>query len=374
MKATEHGGNLFTLAQKAQCHPKDILDFSVNLRPEGAPPFLKEALLNAMEALHAYPSPYAEEACLAASTYYARHAQCFVFGNGSNELIHAAARFFAQQGKKHAYIVEPAFSEYALACKNAGLETHSLWGGVHAQDDATFHALLQTIPQGSLLFMANPANPSGIFYAREQMCTFIRMRPDLIWIIDEAFIEYAGEEHLVSLTRLAATELAPNVLVLRSLTKFHALAGARLGFLLSTEAMAQGIRKTLPAWTVNCFAMQAALAVFADTSDFAKQTRHENTKRRNHLIKELQHIKNIEVFPSVANYVLFRHKGAPHNLPQTLLQQYHMAIRDCSNYYGLEDNTWYRVAVRFPHEHTRLCKALKILFDTTTKKDTIRHY
>ncbi len=363
MKATEHGGNLFTLSQVAQCNPKDILDFSVNLRPEGPPHFLQEALLGVMNNLHAYPSPHAEEACLAAQKCYGHDASCFVFGNGSNELIHAVARYFALEGRKQAYIMEPAFSEYALACKNAGLEVHSLWGGVQAQDLAAFKVLLEKIPTNSVVFMANPANPSGIFYDRETMLSFIQARSDIAWIIDEAFIEYAGAESICSLVTLPALNFPQNVLILRSLTKFHAIAGVRLGFLLTTQAMAQGIRLVLPSWTVNCFALQAALVVLRDASSFAEQTRQENIKRREHLVAELQTIKGIEIFPSVANYVLFRHKDAPQNLPKILLKKHRIAIRDCSNYYGLEDNTWYRVAVRFAHEHKRLSEALKAILE-----------
>ncbi len=359
MKATEHGGNLFTLAQVAQCAPKDIVDFSVNVHPEGVPQFVKEALLSALDTLHMYPSPYAEEACMAAEKRYAHSASCFVFGNGSNELIHAVARFFAKQGKRQAYIVEPAFSEYALACRHAELEVFSLWAGVQGQDDALLMRLSQNIPPESLIFMANPANPAGTFYSRKSMLRLIYSRPDIIWIIDEAFVEYAGEEGATSLTTLSPTDFPKNTLIIRSLTKFHAIAGARLGFLLACEALAQGVRRILPAWTVNSFAVRAALAVLGDRSDFAQQTCQENMRRRAHLVAALHDIQGMQIFPSVANYVLLRHKKAPNDLARILLQKYRIAIRDCSNYHGLEDKTWYRVAVRLPHEHELLCHALK---------------
>ncbi len=367
MKTTEHGGNLFKLAQEAQCNPQDILDFSVNVRPEGAPSFLKQALLHAMDTSHAYPSPHAEEACIAASRRYFHAPQSFVFGNGSNELIHIIARFFVAHGKTKAYIVEPAFSEYALACKNAGLEIISLWGDVHPQNNDDFSALLRNVDQDSLIFLANPANPSGIFYSRENILNFINSRPDLIWIIDEAFIEYAGHEQDVSLVTLSPESFPQNILVLRSLTKFHAIAGVRLGFLLASEEIAQGILRILPAWTVNCFALQAALAVLQDSSNFSLQTRQDNIKRREHLVAQLKTIDGIELFPSVANYVLFRHKASPPNLASILLQDHRIAIRDCSSYYGLEDKTWYRVAVRIAHEHDRLCTALKAIFSVADK-------
>ncbi len=357
MKITEHGGNLFHLAQWAPCPAEEIIDFSVNLRPEGTPPFLQQALMKAMHNTHAYPSPHAEEACLAAAAHYKHSADCFVFGNGSNELIHALTRLCAQQGHTCAHIIEPAFSEYALACTLAGLKVVSLWGGIGVQSKDILHKALHQIPPNGLIFLANPANPSGTFYAKQDMLDLLTMRPDLLWIIDEAFIEYAGKEEDVSLLSL----LADNVIILRSLTKFHAMAGVRVGFLLTSASRAQSIRALLPSWTVNVFALQAALAVFADTSPYTEQTRQENIARREDLYTRLQCIEAIELFPSVANYILFRHKKAPHNLAYLLLKTYGIAIRDCSNYYGLEDGTWYRVAVRFAHEHEKLCSALQNL-------------
>ena len=101
-------------------------------------------------------------------------------------------------------------------------------------------------------------------------------RSDLLWIIDEAFVEYAGTETEASVLQ----RLPKNGIVLRSLTKFHAVPGVRLGYLAADAELAQAIRDELPAWSVNAFALAAAQAVFADTSDFAAQTRAENAERR----------------------------------------------------------------------------------------------
>ena len=186
------------------------------------------------------------------------------------------------------------------------------------------------------------------------------LRSDLIWIIDEAFVEYAGAETEASVLR----RLPPNALVLRSLTKFHAVPGVRLGYLAADAGLAQAIRDELPAWSVNAFALAAAQAVFADTSGFAAQTRAENAERRADLAAALSSLPGIEVYPSAANYVLFRWPGAPRNLLGILLKRFGIAVRDCSNYYGLEDGSWFRAAVRFPEDHRRLAEALSAIRET----------
>lgn len=159
--------------------------------------------------------------------------------------------------------------------------------------------------------------------------------------------------------------LPKNGIALRSLTKFHAVPGVRLGYLAADAELAQAIRDELPAWSVNAFALAAAQAVFADTSDFAAQTRAENAERRADLAAALSSLPGIEVYPSAANYVLFRWPGAPRNLLGILLKCFGIAVRDCSNYHGLKDGSWFRAAVRFPEDHRRLAEALSAIRETT---------
>lgn len=231
MKLDAHGGDLLAMASVSKRDPASLLDFSVNVRPEGAPEFLRAALVRANTGLAAYPSPNAEEALAAAARRYGLPAGRFAFGNGSNELIHALARVLKRRGAPCVSIVEPAFNEYALACRLAGLESSPLWGGIGSgadgQPSGDLLVGLAETPSGSAVFLANPCNPSGLFRTPDECLSLLAARPDLLWIIDEAFIEYAGPEADVSILR----RMPSNGVVLRSLTKFHALPGVRIGYL-----------------------------------------------------------------------------------------------------------------------------------------------
>ena len=376
MKPEAHGGDLLRMAATAGRDPASLLDFSVNVRPEGPPEFIRAALFRAMTALAAYPSPHAEEAMLAAARHHGMDASRFVFGSGSNELIHALARVLRKRGVPSVRVVEPAFSEYAIACRLAGIKAIPVWGGIieknqcvpttdTGKDEAVpTRDLLDALtdaPEGSAVFLANPGNPSGLFRTPEECLRLMSSRSDLLWIIDEAFVEYAGTETEASVLQ----RLPKNGIVLRSLTKFHAVPGVRLGYLAADAELAQAIRDELPAWSVNAFALAAAQAVFADTSDFAAQTRAENAERRADLAAALSSLPGIEVYPSAANYVLFRWPGAPRNLLGILLKRFGIAVRDCSNYHGLKDGSWFRAAVRFPEDHRRLAEALSAIWETT---------
>ena len=376
MKPEAHGGDLLRMAATAGRDPASLLDFSVNVRPEGPPEFIRAALFRAMTALAAYPSPHAEEAMLAAARHHGMDASRFVFGSGSNELIHALARVLRKRGVSSVRVVEPAFSEYAIACRLAGIKAIPVGGGiieknqcVPTTDTGKNEAVptrdlldaLTDAPEGSAVFLANPGNPSGLFRTPEECLRLMSSRSNLLWIIDEAFVEYAGTETEASVLQ----RLPKNGIVLRSLTKFHAVPGVRLGYLAADAELAQAIRDELPAWSVNAFALAAAQAVFADTSDFAAQTRAENAERRADLAAALSSLPGIEVYPSAANYVLFRWLGAPRNLLDILLKRFGIAVRDCSNYHGLKDGSWFRAAVRFPEDHRRLAEALSAIRETT---------
>ena len=339
MKPEAHGGDRLRMAALAGRAPDSLLDFSVNVRPEGAPEFLRLALCRALDHISAYPSPHAEEAMEAAARVYGLPADCFVFGNGTNELIHLLARVLKEDGTPCAAVIEPAFSEYALACGLAGLEVRHPDCGVRRDGDSDedmlrqMLSLLADIPARAAVWLANPGNPSGSFLPPASCRRLLEARPDLLWIIDEAFAAYAGPDDISSLI----TQLPDNAVLLRSLTKFHAVPGVRLGYMVTRAERARRWRRQLPAWSVNAFALAAAQAVLADTSDFADRTRDENRRRREHLCACLRDVPGITVFPSLANYVLFRCEQAPADLYARLLREYGIAVRDCSNYRGMKD-------------------------------------
>ena len=95
----------------------------------------------------------------------------------------------------------------------------------------------------------------------------MRRRADLLWIVDEAFVEYAGPEADCSLVRRAPE----NSLVLRSLTKFYAVPGLRIGYLAAAPELIAALRAEIPIWNLNAFALAAAVAALTDRSGFAER-------------------------------------------------------------------------------------------------------
>ncbi len=337
--ASAHGGNIYELSIRSGIAPEDILDFSVNVRPAGMPDFLRGAVLCSLDQAAAYPSPHAEEACAAASARLGIPADSILFGNGSNELIHALPRALQPT---EALIVQPAFTEYELACSRAGIPVRHTCTSPEDGFLPDPIRLIPLAPKGGCIFIANPGNPSGALIPRHHLLQAAELTPGTCWIIDEAFIDFAGEEH--SLVTHAPS--LPNLIVLRSLTKFYGMAGIRTGYAAASPRIISALRTILPPWSVGAASIAAARAVFATAGNFARDHREQTRMRRENLDRLLRTIPEIETIPSEANYILFRWPDAPAGLTDTLLAENSIALRDCSNYRGLEHGPLFRAAVR----------------------------
>lgn len=367
-----HGGNLVQLAKESGRAAADILDFSVNVRPEGVPDFIADAFRQTLDQLSPYPAPHAEDAREVMSRALNIPVDCLILGNGSNELIHALPRAFSL---KKILIVESAFSEYRLACERFGSVISSLTGTKERGFLPELAELEQNAPAQGAVFLANPGNPSGSLWDTDGLLGVINRRTDVLWIVDEAFIDYAGEEH--SLLQNSCT--LPHVIVLRSLTKFYGMAGVRAGYAVGHASLIEKLQAELPSWNLNTFAIAAIKAIFEnrraflpgeeDGLDFHSENRKTNGLRRVDLEKRLQGIKGLVPLPSAANYILFQWLSAPKNLATRCAKEQGIALRDCSNYQGLEEGGWYRVAVRTPDDHQRLEAALKSYSDEQGESD-----
>lgn len=350
--AAAHGGNLHALAARAGTTPDCILDFSVNVRPEGMPDFLRGAVLRSLDYSAAYPSPSAEEACAAASARLGIPASGILFGNGSNELIHALPRAL---NPTEALIVQPAFTEYELACRRAGIPVRHEYASADTAFLPDLDAIAAHAPLGGCIFLANPGNPAGALLPPGSILRAVDTTPGTVWIIDEAFIDFAGEQHSL----LTAAPSRNNLIVLRSLTKFYGMAGIRTGYEAASPRIIAALRDALPPWSIGAASIAAAVAVFTAPDDFARDHRELNRTRRDYLDAQLRTLPGIETCPSAANYILFRWADAPAGLIDTLLCKHRIALRDCSNYHGLERGPWYRAAVRSHADIDTLAAALR---------------
>ena len=157
-----------------------------------------------------------------------------------------------------------------------------------------------------------------------------------------------------------------NLIVVRSLTKFYGCPGLRIGYLVTHASVAEKLMEYKEPWTVNTFAQYAAMVSMEDDT-FIAASKQFIRNERGFLYEELSNIRGLIPYKPAANFVFVKISAEGINsvfLSKWMLEQ-GIAIRDCSNFAGLNDG-YFRVAVRTREENTRLINVFKKVLSLRT--------
>ena len=334
----EHGGNLEKYASIAGCAPEDILDFSINLNPDGPPEGLFPVCFRALDEIGPYPESHAGHLSLLAGKKWGIDPERILFGNGSGELLDLFVRASAAP---RAVIVTPGYLEYAESCRRAGIPVSEF--PLKEEDDFILKLpdLGASLRPRDLVILGNPDNPAGSAVPARELHDFIQAHPEQTFLIDEAFADFTGET-------LLKYPLPEHAAVLRSMTKFYAAAGLRLGYIAASAERIAGLRELQVPWSIGTVAQRAAEFLLGLPSDPG-----HTAELRGELASELSAM-GLKVFPSSANYLLVK---TPRPLFRELLRE-KIAVRDCSNYPGLDDR-FIRIGLRRREDNLKLVSALR---------------
>lgn len=329
-----------------------LLDFSANINPLGMPESLKQAMIENLACAERYPDVEYQQLHQALAAHHGVPASWVLAGNGETESI-----FTLVHGLKprRAMVVAPGFAEYrrALETIDCQIETYAL-----REEDGwqlTERILSSLTTELDCLFLCTPNNPTGLLPERALLDAIAaRCRTlGIALILDEAFIDFIADEPGF----IADLKHNPHVWVLRSLTKFYAIPGLRLGYVLNGDERAVArLRKHQMPWSINAFAALAGERVLND-HDYQQATLCWLAREGQRLYQALDEIDGLTVYPGRANYLFLRCERADIELQYALLQQ-RVLIRSCANYPGL-DGRYFRVAVRSEAENQRLLAALR---------------
>ena len=346
--------------------PSDVIDFSASTNPLGPSPAVLAALA-AADAGH-YPDDGASALRESLASRIGLPVDRILVGNGSAEIIWLLALAYLRAGD-HALVVGPTFGEYARACRVMGVEPDE----IRAEPAAGFAVPLATIAdylateRPRLAFLCNPNNPTGSYLSRDEVAGLAAASPGTLLVLDEAYRSFVAEpwrsEPLVAagspLPRgERCEEIEPNssprsanVALLRSLTKDHALAGLRLGYVAAAPEVVEALAKVRPPWSVNAFAQAAGLAALADDSHLAA-SRAEVFAAKADLVAGLESL-GLAVTSGAANFILVA-VGDARAFRSALLRR-GLCVRDCSSF-GLPAHA--RIGVRTRPECRRLLSAI----------------
>ncbi len=341
-----HGGVSDAELRSLGLDPAAVADFSASTNPCGPSPRVRDAL--ARVALDRYPDDQATEFRRAVARQIGVLPESVLAGNGSAELIWLLCLAYLDPGDT-VVVVGPTFGEYERAAKIAGARV-LCW---RAEPEAGFRPDARAIraliarARPTLTFVCNPHNPTGAYLDRDEIEQLVAASAPGLVVLDEAYVGFV--EAPAPTLDLVAGE---RVVVVRSMTKDHALAGLRLGYAVASPDVIAALHKTRPPWSVSAAAQAAGLAALEDAAHLAC-SRAEVWAARAYLTGELGRL-GLAVTPPAANFLLV-HVGDGALFRARLLPR-GCCVRDCASF-GLPAHV--RIGVRTRPECERLVVAVK---------------
>lgn len=252
---------------------------------------------------HRYPDPQPRELVAQLAALYGVRDDEVLATRGSDEGIDLLVRAFCRAGQDGVALCSPTFGMYAVSAQVQGAAIVDVPLAADFAFDAD--ALLARIDaRVKIVFVCTPNNPTGQLVPLstiERLATSVRDRS--VVVVDEAYIEFAGTPSAAGL--IAAHD---NVIVLRTLSKAHALAGARIGATIARAEVIAFLRRILPAYPLPTPCIDAALAALTAPALAATAARVaalvEGRDQMRALLRGVPQI--VEIFPSAANFLLVR--------------------------------------------------------------------
>jgi threonine-phosphate decarboxylase len=357
----KHGGDPRAVAELLGTNPDTLIDFSASINPLSPPSCVAQLLLETPRILREYPDPD----CTVVTQKIAEATQIpkdwVRVTNGSTELIYLLPHLLTKE--QEVAIIDPCFSEYKKSFVAGGFSPHSI--ALSADQDfqaepSLIFPELDTIEQLGAIIIGNPASPTGKLYT-----TFMPLlqaycgKRNIILIIDETFIEFSSAEN----SAWNLLQRNSNLVLIRSLTKFYSIPGLRIGYgVLHPEKIEKIIPHQYP-WSVNALAQVIGAEVVLDRP-FQEKTRNAIEHERAFMFQALNAIREIEVFSSEENFLLFRLRDNRPPLDLALYQyliSQSLLLRNCGNFCGLDDS-FFRISLRERCENQKLVDSISRFF------------
>lgn len=318
-----------------------------NENPFGPSPLAVKALRGFLKETNLYPDgdcrALKERLCSKLGVTPSRLA----IGNGSNEVLELIAKVFLGPGDEAIYGAN-SFVVYPIVTAGAGAK------GVASPMPRLRHDLddiaARVTPRTKVVFLANPDNPTGTVFSEGEFENFLaEIPPSVLVVVDEAYFEYVDDrDYPDSLKFQSARE---NIVTVRTFSKIYGLAGARIGYAVSSEETAALLNRAKQPFNVNSLSQTAAAAALDDESHCAK-SRKANLEGLEFLSSRLDSM-GVARTDSKANFVL-ADVGDSAKVYEQLLRE-GVIVRPAA-VYGLASHI--RVTVGNRRQNTAFIKAL----------------
>ncbi len=357
------------VAREFGLDPAAIVKLASNENPLGLPDSARRAMARAMDEIGRYPDDAGFDLKQALCAKLAVGDDWIVLGAGSSDILVTAAMTFAGSGGRIVHS-QYGFVVYGLAARKIGATATVVpaTAGFGHDLDGLLAAARGGVDDeaASLVYIANPSNPTGTFLTPAEIEAFLVAAPSsTVVVLDEAYTEYLEPEQRFDSTRWVRR--FPNLLVSRTFSKAYGLAGLRVGYGIAQPALTNLMNRVRAAFNVNALAQAAAIAALGDTA-FLDESYRVNRAGYRQLTRAFD-AAGIEYIPSAGNFVLFKAGAAPDagaRVDLALLRS-GVIVRPVANY-GLPQ--WLRVSIGTEAENAAFLDVLPAAMATPARETT----
>ncbi len=303
--------------------------------------------------LNRYPEPHPHELTAALAHFYGTTPERLLATRGSDEAIDLLVRSYCRAGQDAVLICPPTFGMYAVAARVQGAEVVSAPLRREAGYACDFDALRAAATERvRLVFLCSPNNPTGNRFDAEAIAALARdLAGRALLIVDEAYVEFADAPSL-----LGRLESLPGLVLLRTLSKAYALAGARCGVLLAHPDIIALLRKVIQPYAVTQLTIEAVLAALEPLALADAQAHRTGIRaERARMASALERLPGVQrVWPSEANFLLVEFDDAGAVLARTHAAGF--LVRDLRA--ALSPAQALRISIGTPEQNERLLASL----------------
>jgi histidinol-phosphate aminotransferase len=342
----EPGKPLEETARALGVEPSAIVKLASNENPLGPSPKAIEAMRAAAENAHLYPDGGGFYLRKAIAAKLGLAPENIILGNGSNEVIEFLGHAFLDL-EDDVVTSRYAFIVYKLIATSFGARTIETPSPDYQQD---LEAMLDAItPKTRLIFVPNPNNPTGTLISQAVIDGFISEVPEnVIVVFDEAYFEFLDNPP----DTLRFVRDGRNIVVLRTFSKIHGLAGLRIGYGVARADLIEVLQKTRQPFNVNSIAHAGALAALED-EEHLRETKRVVDAGRPYLEEQFAEMK-IQFVPGVANFVMVNVGDGPVVFEKLLRRK--IIVRPLKGYKLRE---WLRISVGTMEQNKKCIAALR---------------
>lgn len=283
---------------------------------------VKNAIINALanneNLLNWYPELFSKELRRKLAVYSGRSMEEILVTNGSDDALDLICKVFLDP-EDEVIVPYPTYTHFITYVQSRG----AILKKVESPDPfkADISSILANIsPLTKMIYLVNPNNPTGILLSKRQISTLCSIASHSVVVVDEAYFEFSGE------TVLDLIDSRPNLIVTRTFSKAWALAGLRVGYLLTNLSLIAQLSKVINPKSVSALAQIAATAALDDKQYMERYVADVRNSKLSML--DFFRKKNIRAYDSNANYIMVQHPRLPKLLAE--MERENIFVRDRS--------------------------------------------